>query len=411
MSDQPLGGAHDGANVTVVSGTAGPSPSRTPVSPGRSWTIGRAADADIVVPDNQVSRRHLVLEHVQDEWLVRDVSSNGSWHNGARIGQDGVRVPRGSEVRLNLGDRAGPQVVIEGPPTASAAATIPAGAAATVTTPAAEAAAPVHPPEPPAPAPGHAPAPVPDAKRHHRYRVIGIVLLVLVVLLAIADRVAARVASTEAVSQIVQQSQGLAKRPSVSFGGFPFLTQVAFGKYSDIHVKISDVTPPGSLRIDSVDAHLKGAHVPFATAIRGNLRTIPVDHVTASVGVRFADLNSFLADQPGQLKLSGRKGAIQINGTVVQDGQTIKVSGAAKLAANADGLVITPTSVHVTTGSDLDDIIGGAGDVLGDALSLFPPVPVPLPDLPFNLRLTSVHSDDNGVVAAAAADHVVLPAN
>lgn len=232
----------------------------------------------------------------------------------------------------------------------------------------------------------------------------------LLVLLAVADRVSAHVASTEAVSQIVQKSQGLADRPSVSFGGFPFLTQVAFGKYSDIHVGMHNITPESSLRIDSISAHLRGAHVPLATVMNGELKTIPVDTVTATVAMRYDDLNAFLAHQPGHLKLAPKDGAVQVTGTVDEGGQTFDVSGAAKLAVDDGELVISPTSLHVKTGGPLDDILGDASDVLGDVLSAFPPVPVPMPGLPFDLRLTSVHSNDNGLVASGAADKVVLPA-
>ena len=55
-------------------------------------------------------------------------------------------------------------------------------------------------------------------------------------------------------------------------------------------------------------------------------------------------------------------------------------------------------------------MLGGAGGLLGDLLPAFPPVPVPLPDLPFHVRLTSVRSNDNGIVASASAEHVVLDA-
>jgi hypothetical protein len=364
-------------NLVVTSGADG---TRTSISPDRPWTVGRAGEADIVVSGDQVSRRHLVLERVSGQWFVRDISSNGSWHNGTRMGGEAVLVPPGGELHVNLGDRAGPQLVV------AHQAAVPAGAPVPVT------------------------ATADPSRRRRRYRLVGIALAVLLLLLVIADRVSAHVASTEAVSQIVQKSQDLADRPSVSFGGFPFLTQVAFGKYTDIHVGMHNITPTGSLRIDSISAHLRGAHVPLATVMNGDLKTIPVDEVTATVAMRYADLNAFLAHQPGHLKLAQRKGALQVTGTVDEDGETFEVSGAAKLAVDDGGLVISPTSLHVKTGGPLDDILGDASDVLGDVLSAFPPVPVPMPGLPFNLRLTSVHSDDNGLVASGAADKVVLPA-
>jgi hypothetical protein len=45
---------------------------------------------------------------------------------------------------------------------------------------------------------------------------------------------------------------------------------------------------------------------------------------------------------------------------------------------------------------------------LDGAGQFFPPVPVPMAGLPFNLRLTSVHVSGNGLKASATADHLVL---
>ncbi|WP_375477400.1 DUF2993 domain-containing protein [uncultured Jatrophihabitans sp.] len=228
----------------------------------------------------------------------------------------------------------------------------------------------------------------------------------LVVLLAIADRVAAKIASTEAVSQIVQGSQGLATKPTVSFGGFPFLTQVIAGRYTDVSVGIDGLTPPNSVRIQRISAHLLGAHVPLSTLIHGTVSTIPIDHVTASLAFRFADLNAFLANQPGHLKLSWKSGAVQVSGRFVAAGEAIKVSGSTTLGVANGGLVITPTSLHVTGGGTLGDL----ASLLGGSLSAFPPVPVPLPGLPFHLRLTAVHSAATGLAASAAANGLVLDA-
>jgi hypothetical protein len=230
-------------------------------------------------------------------------------------------------------------------------------------------------------------------------------LAVILAVFAIVDRVAAHVASTQAVSQIVQQSQGLAKKPTVSFGGFPFLTQVAFGNYSDIHVAIDGISVPGVMRIQSVDAHLQGAHVPLATVIHGKVEKIPVDLITATVGVRFADLDAFLARQPGHLKLAGQNGAVRVSGSFVQGGQTIRVHGSATLGASGGGLVVTPKSLHVSGGGVLGGVLGDLGGVLGSA---FPPIPVPMPNLPFHLRLTSVHTTNDEITVSGAAEHVVL---
>src|SRR5262245_47209984 len=73
------------------------------------------------------------------------------------------------------------------------------------------------------------------------------IVLVIVAVVVIGDRVAARLASNELRSQIVTELQ---KRDvaysslGVSIGGFPFLTQVASGRYEQIAIDMTDVELP-----------------------------------------------------------------------------------------------------------------------------------------------------------------------
>ncbi|HZC27522.1 MAG TPA: DUF2993 domain-containing protein [Actinopolymorphaceae bacterium] len=254
-------------------------------------------------------------------------------------------------------------------------------------------------------------AAMPGGRRRpsRRTRWVVAVLVVFALVLGVADRVAAAVASTEAVKQVVKRSQGLVGKPGVSFQGIPFLTQVVFGDYTDIKVGINGLTPPGGPRIEHLSAHLKGAHIPLSKAVHDNVTRIPVDHVVATVAIRFADLNGFLKSQPGQIALSpGSGGAVQVSGHVTEQGTPIDVAGSAQLQAEDGQLTVVPGDLHVG-GGGLGDL-GGLINDLGGLAGLFPPIPVPLPDLPFNLRIVSVHSDGNSIVASATADHVVLDA-
>ena len=49
------------------------------------FIIGRARNADYVIPDSRVSRQHLMIEETDYGWAVRDVSSNGTWLDGSRM--------------------------------------------------------------------------------------------------------------------------------------------------------------------------------------------------------------------------------------------------------------------------------------------------------------------------------------
>lgn len=78
------------------------------VAAGRAYVVGRSRDADIVIADGRVSRRHLLIEPAGGEWSVRDISSNGTWLNGERVHHVAVR----GEVRFHLGTPTGPEVVL-----------------------------------------------------------------------------------------------------------------------------------------------------------------------------------------------------------------------------------------------------------------------------------------------------------
>jgi ABC-type multidrug transport system ATPase subunit len=91
--------------------------------------VGRSVEADIVVDDARVSRRHLVIEPEGSAWRIRDVSANGSWCNGVRIDPSGLLLNQTATVRVLLGDPAGPEVVFayQAPALAPPAATVRPG--------------------------------------------------------------------------------------------------------------------------------------------------------------------------------------------------------------------------------------------------------------------------------------------
>jgi ABC-type multidrug transport system ATPase subunit/pSer/pThr/pTyr-binding forkhead associated (FHA) protein len=76
------------ATLRVVSGAH-----EATVPAGQPFVVGRARNADFVLPDSRVSRQHLLIETVDGGWSVRDISSNG-------------------EARFRLGTPTGPEVVV-----------------------------------------------------------------------------------------------------------------------------------------------------------------------------------------------------------------------------------------------------------------------------------------------------------
>ena len=107
----------------MLHGTAGPLAGQR-VEVASALVLGR--QADLVVDDPQVSRRHAVVRPAGDALEVEDLGSlNGTWVNGARI--DGpTRLAPGDQVRV--GDTS---FEVEGRPAIEAApAPVPAPAPA-----------------------------------------------------------------------------------------------------------------------------------------------------------------------------------------------------------------------------------------------------------------------------------------
>ena len=72
---------------------------RVPVLPGRPFVVGRDESADLQILGPKVSRRHVVIQPVEQGWQVVDQSSNGSFVNGRRIGHLAITGP----VTVSLG--------------------------------------------------------------------------------------------------------------------------------------------------------------------------------------------------------------------------------------------------------------------------------------------------------------------
>lgn len=76
---------------------------------GQRWTIqnetlliGRGTECDLVLPERQVSRQHLKIKLVDDQYWVEDLDSkNGTWVNGAQL--KGERpLKDGDEIQIAL---------------------------------------------------------------------------------------------------------------------------------------------------------------------------------------------------------------------------------------------------------------------------------------------------------------------
>ena len=221
---------------------------------------------------------------------------------------------------------------------------------------------------------------------------------VLGVLLLAVDRVGAYVAGSAAAGTL-RTSAGLDRVPSVTITGFPFLTQVAAGRYDRIDVR-ADGLSRGGVRLASVTTSLYGARIPFSAAVHRSVRSLPVERTTARAVISFVDLAS--RGRVASLVIAPTGDRLAVTGRVTVLGQTFSAGTTSTVRLQGHDLVITGRTVEVQ-GTPVPGAIGAA---LAGALDLR----IPIGRLPYDLELTGVHVEPAGVVVTAAGGPTVLSA-
>ncbi|MCL9796802.1 DUF2993 domain-containing protein, partial [Frankia sp. AgKG'84/4] len=254
------------------------------------------------------------------------------------------------------------------------------------------------------------PTPAKPPRKRRRGRLLAIIAVVLVVLFVVGDRVGVVIAKGQmrkqveaSVAENLKPGDPVPTVTDVSIGGFPFLTQVLFGKFTDIGVGIDGIPTPGP-KISSVKAHLRGVHVPLGDALTDNVGQVPVDEVRATVFITYADLNAYLAKQAGAVQVNPVDGGKQVEvlGTVDVPGfRSQQVGGVTTFGVTDNSLTLAPSGLKV---------VGGLNFSIPLPTGVFPAIPIPVSGLPFHLKLVKASTNATGLSLTATAKDLVLPA-
>jgi hypothetical protein len=223
-----------------------------------------------------------------------------------------------------------------------------------------------------------------------------VVLVVLGALLVVADRVGVLVAQSVLAGQVKDQL-ALDQTPKVSIRGVPFLTQALGGKYKDVRVEIPQVDA-GSVRDVTVDARLQGASVPLSDVLRRQVDQVPVDRISGTVDVPYAELAR--ASGISGLTISRQGDALRLSGSIQVLGRRISASATGRVQVEGENLRIDAEQAEVA-GVQLPQ---AALDEAARLLSFR----VQPRNLPLHLRITSVDVGDTALVVGAVSDDVVL---
>lgn len=219
-------------------------------------------------------------------------------------------------------------------------------------------------------------------------------MLVLLGLLVGADRIAEQVAEGAVADRL---SAELAGTPRVEIGGFPFLTQALSGRYRSLTVTGAGVTGQ-AVPLSGLTAELSGVRLPLSDVVTGRVDSVPVERLSGRALIAY-DAVEAAADRPG-LRLSAQGDRLRVTGEVRALGRTVRASALADVTVDGGALSVTARDYEVA-GREVDAALRR---LLGGRLD----VDVPLPALPYGLRVTAVTVTPDGLVVRAEARDVLL---
>jgi hypothetical protein len=226
-------------------------------------------------------------------------------------------------------------------------------------------------------------------------RALLVVLLLLGGLLLAADR-GAEAFAEDRVAQLVAERGGLAGRPEVEIGGFPFLTQAVGGRYDDVRIGLTgaDLGQPEGTR---ADVSLRGVQVALSDVLSGSVQQVPVERVDGTATLAYALLAAELG--PGTTVTRNGDG-LRVQRTVEVAGVSVPLTATGTVSLDGDTLVVDVEDAS-GAGVDVPDLLV---DQVDDALDLR----YPIPQLPFGLQVTGVAPADDGVRVHVEATDTVL---
>jgi hypothetical protein len=239
--------------------------------------------------------------------------------------------------------------------------------------------------------------------------ILGVILVVLFGVLLVADRVGASVAEREiakqAATELADKKITSPEQPKASIGGFPFLTQVAAGKYKKITISVDKPSTQG-VTLDSFVAIATDVHAKSGDLIHGRgpitadkvtgTGRLPWDQVTKLITLTGVDATNITisADDQGKITAMIPIAALGVSTTVVVTGTVAVAGGTAKLTVEQVS----------TQGGNTGPLVKTLLGQIKQALT----IQIKVPTLPYNLVLTGAQAKANGLTVTAEATKVAL---
>jgi hypothetical protein len=226
--------------------------------------------------------------------------------------------------------------------------------------------------------------------------VVAALVAVALIVVPLVDRLLAALAERKASEYL---SEPFGHPATVRVHGAPFLTQALRGRYRDVEVL-------GGLRIGDINgatlvAHLTNAYLPLRDLLGGRARELPCERVQGRLVLPYPEL-ARLSRIPGlTLRFDGERLMAHAALPVPGISQLARISGEAVLSLTPTGAVWLQVRRVSVAGITLSSL------VLNQLLPTLN-VPIPLPTLPYGLRLDELRPTAGGLVVDGSADAVVF---
>ncbi|MGH8877267.1 MAG: LmeA family phospholipid-binding protein [Stackebrandtia sp.] len=230
-------------------------------------------------------------------------------------------------------------------------------------------------------------------------------VVILVAVLVIGDRVAASIAGDKLSDVIAKKATEndvkSAKPPEVTMGGFPFLTQVIGGEYSRIDIELVEVGND-KITLPKLDIVASDVEASMSTAMGGS-GPVTASKLEAEADFSYDSLTKAI-DNASKTEITAKgSDTLEIKATVDVAGQPIDIVGSAKVDINENTLSVQAQDFQ----PDGATVPPGGEQVLSDLTEKFSQE-IPLPSMPFDLKLGDPKFEDDHIALSASAKNVPL---
>lgn len=212
-------------------------------------------------------------------------------------------------------------------------------------------------------------------------------LIVLIIVLAVGDRVVAAGVERELASEIAAATE-TSETPTVEVEGVPFLTQAVAGRYEEVRFTLGSFSY-GGVPVEDLRGAAYGVRAPLTDVLRNRARVV-ADRIAVTGTIPEGTVDGFA---PEGVKVAARDGRLVATGELPVAGRRVRFDAQLRVElVNGEIKVIA-------------ERIEGVPDALARLVSYTIPFKG---RLPFDVKVTSVRSVPGGLEFSAESNDVPI---